>query len=78
MGRVPVATDAPAIPFERQLAHLGLDVKIDKEAPKQPPFQATKEEFLSAAHLYREHCALCHGLPVSYTHLDVYKRQPLA
>lgn len=79
MGRVPVATDAPAIPFERQLAHLGLDAKIDKEAPKQPPFQATKDEFLSAAHLYREHCALCHGLPnepKSFTAQGMYPQPP--
>ncbi len=63
MGYVPVATDAPDIPFERQLAHMGLNAKIDKEAPKTPPFQASKDDLLSAAHLYREHCAVCHGLP---------------
>jgi len=62
-GFVPVATDSPDMPFERKLAHMGLNAHIDKEAPKQPPFQASKEDFLTAAHLYREHCAVCHGLP---------------
>jgi thiosulfate dehydrogenase len=62
-GYAPVATDSPAMPLERRLAHMGLDAKIDKEAPKVPPFQASEDDFMSAAHLYREHCAMCHGLP---------------
>jgi thiosulfate dehydrogenase len=62
-GFVPVATDSPDMPFERTLAHMGLNAHIDKEAPKNPPFQASKDDFMSAAHLYREHCAVCHGLP---------------
>jgi len=62
-GAIPVATDAPDMPFERTLAHMGLDAHVDKEAPKTPPFQATKDDFIGGAHLYREHCAVCHGLP---------------
>ena len=62
-GFVPVATDSPDMPFERTLAHMGLNAHIDKEAPKDPPFQASKDDFMSGAHLYREHCAVCHGLP---------------
>lgn len=79
MGYVPVATDAPAIPFERTLAHMGLNAKIDKEAPKDAPFQATKDDLLSAAHLYREHCAFCHGLPnepKTFTAQGMYPRPP--
>jgi thiosulfate dehydrogenase len=63
LGFFPVATDAPDLPFERQLAHMGLHAIIDKDAPRNPPFQASKDDFLSAVHLYREHCAVCHGLP---------------
>jgi thiosulfate dehydrogenase len=63
LGFIPVATDSLDMPFERQLAHMGLDAHIDKEAPKAAPFKASKDDFLSAAHLYREHCAPCHGLP---------------
>lgn len=63
MGYVPVAADAPDLPFERKLAHLDQHAIIDKEAPKQAPFQASKDDFMSAAHLYREHCAVCHGVP---------------
>jgi hypothetical protein len=78
-GFVPVATDSPPLPFERQLAHMGLDAKIDREAPKTPPFQPTKDDFLSAAHLYREHCAMCHGLPKepkTFTAQGMYPRPP--
>jgi thiosulfate dehydrogenase len=63
LGFAPVATDAPAMPFETRLAHMALNGKVDKEAPKTAPFQASKDDFLSGAHLYREHCAPCHGLP---------------
>lgn len=78
-GHVPVATDAPDMPFEGLLAHMGLDAKIDKEAPKTPPFQATKDDLLAAAHLYREHCAMCHGLPnepKTFTAQGMYPRPP--
>jgi mono/diheme cytochrome c family protein len=79
MGNVPVATDSPDIPFERQLARMGLDAKIDKEAPKDTPFQASKDDLLSAAHLYREHCEVCHGLPSepkTFTAQGMYPRPP--
>ena len=62
-GFFPVATDAPALPFEMQLAHMGLNAQIDKNGTKTPPFQASKDDYLSGVHLYRQHCAPCHGLP---------------
>jgi mono/diheme cytochrome c family protein len=63
LGLVPVATDSPALPFEKQLAHMALNAKIDSEAPKTLPLQASSDDLSSGAHLYREHCAMCHGLP---------------
>src|SRR5579875_2622912 len=61
-GYAPVATAASPIPFERKLAHLGLDARIRKEAPKAAPFQASEANLENAAHLYRDHCAICHGV----------------
>lgn len=61
-GYAPVATAASPIPFERKLAHLGLDAKIDKEAPKTAPFQADAGDLENGAHLFRTHCAPCHGV----------------
>jgi cytochrome c len=62
-GFFPVATDAPPLPFEMQLAHMGLHAQIDKSGTKTPPFQASKDDYLSGVHLYRQDCAPCHGLP---------------
>ena len=62
-GYVAVATAAPPMPFERQLAHLALHAHIRKEAPADSPLQADDENFLAGAHVYRNECASCHGLP---------------
>lgn len=61
-GYAPVATASSPIPFERKLAHMGLDARIRADAPKSVPFQPTEADMQNAAHLYREHCAVCHGV----------------
>jgi thiosulfate dehydrogenase len=58
-----VATSAPLMPFERQLAHMALDARLEKEMPKQAPIAADEPNLLAGAHLYLEHCAVCHGVP---------------
>lgn len=62
-GMAPVATNAGEMPFERWYAHMALNVAIKKGAPKNAPFQASDADLQTAAHLYREHCAVCHALP---------------
>ena len=62
-GYAPVATASSPMPFEKQLAHMALDARIDKEAPKSAPIQATDENYLAGARVYRTNCAICHGLP---------------
>jgi len=61
-GYAPVATAAPPIPFEIKLAHMALNARIDKDAPKNAPFQASEADLENGAHFYREHCSMCHGL----------------
>lgn len=61
-GYAPVATASSPIPFERTLARMGLAARIKKDAPKSAPFQASDADMQTAAHLYREHCAICHGV----------------
>ena len=63
LGMAPVATAAGPWPFEAKLAHMALDARVDKEAPKAAPFQATETDMQEGAHLYRQHCSVCHGLP---------------
>src|SRR5512140_3721046 len=64
LGLAPVATSAQAMPFERRLAKIGLDKRIAKEMPKNPPnFQMGDAEYQAAAGIYKDNCAFCHGLP---------------
>src|SRR3954447_9057751 len=62
-GYAPVATASSPMPFEKQLAQMALNERIRQEAPKNAPIQASDENFLAGAHIYRKHCAMCHGLP---------------
>jgi mono/diheme cytochrome c family protein len=62
-GYAPVATAASPIPFEKQLAHIALNARIRKEAPKNLPIPPSEDNYLNGARSYRVHCAVCHGLP---------------
>ncbi len=62
-GYAPVATAASPLPFEKKLAHMALNARIEKEAPRTVPIPVNDENFVAGAHLYRTHCAVCHGLP---------------
>lgn len=62
-GRVPVATSAPAMPFEKTITRMGLHAAIEQGAPKTVPLTADETVYLSGVQTYREHCAVCHGLP---------------
>jgi thiosulfate dehydrogenase len=63
LGLAPVATAAPPLPFEKRITRIGLNAVIDKEAPKSSPIPATEEAYAAGAKIYRDHCAVCHGLP---------------
>jgi mono/diheme cytochrome c family protein len=62
-GRAPVATADAAMPFEKTLAKKALDARIGKEAPKSSPVAADEANFLGGAAIYKQNCAVCHGLP---------------
>jgi thiosulfate dehydrogenase len=62
-GSAPVATAAPEMPFEKMLAHGALSAHIAKEMPKSVPVPADETNFAAGAQVYRENCAVCHGLP---------------
>jgi len=61
-GSAPVATAAPAMPFEKTLASGALDAHIRKEMPKTVPVPADEADFIAGANVYRENCAVCHGI----------------
>lgn len=63
MGQAPVATSAAPMPFEKKLAHKALNAIVEREMPKTVPLPADELNLAAGAVVYREHCAVCHGLP---------------
>jgi thiosulfate dehydrogenase len=63
LGLAPVATAAPPLPFEKRITSIALNARIDKEAPKSSPIPASEATYAAGAKVYRDHCAVCHGLP---------------
>jgi len=61
-GGAPVATAASPMPFEKTLANGALEAHIRKEMPKTVPVPADEPNFLAGANVYRENCAVCHGI----------------
>lgn len=62
-GIAPVATAAPPMPFEKMFASMALHARIDKEMPKSAPIAADEAAYSAGAQIYKEDCAVCHGLP---------------
>ena len=64
-GAAPVATTDPDMPFEAFFARKAQHLRIGKEMPKNVPTQPTEANYLAGAELYKQHCAVCHGLPLA-------------
>jgi thiosulfate dehydrogenase len=62
-GHAPVATSAPAMPLERKLAKTALHAYLDKLPHPQPQVPADEANLIAGARVYKEQCAVCHGLP---------------
>jgi mono/diheme cytochrome c family protein len=62
-GIAPVATSAPPMPFEKTFARMALHARLDKEVPKSVPIAADEAAYSAGAEVYKQHCAVCHGLP---------------
>jgi len=62
-GMAPVATAAPPMPFEKTFARMALHARLDKEMPKTVPITADEAALTAGAQVYKDHCAVCHGLP---------------
>ena len=62
-GRAPAAVTDPPLPYEKKLAHGALNAHIDRDGPKESPVPADEASFLAGAEVYKQNCAVCHGLP---------------
>jgi mono/diheme cytochrome c family protein len=63
MGMMPVATLAPMAPLERTIVSMALRAQFRKQFGVKAPFAPTAAVYTAGAKIYREHCAVCHGLP---------------
>ncbi len=64
-GSAPVATTDSDMPFEHYFARTALAKRVEKEMPKIVPTPLTEANYMGGAELYKQHCAVCHGLPLS-------------
>jgi thiosulfate dehydrogenase len=67
------------MPFEKRFARMGLHARMDKEYPRTAPIQGNDENYSAGAHIYREHCAVCHGTvgqPITSVAKGMYPRPP--
>jgi mono/diheme cytochrome c family protein len=63
LGLAPVATASTPLPFEKRITGMALNARVNKEAPKSSPISASNEVYAAGARIYRNNCAVCHGLP---------------
>jgi mono/diheme cytochrome c family protein len=64
-GSAPVATTDSDMPFENFFAHKALNARIAKDMPKNIPIQPTEANYVAGAELYKQNCAVCHGVPLT-------------
>ena len=62
-GNPPVAVADPPFPMEKQIVSIPLHARIDREMPHSVPIEASDSNLEAGAHIYRQNCAACHGLP---------------
>ncbi len=63
LGFLSLATTANPLPMEEFLARTALHESVGSAAGRRDPLPVTDENLLGGAQEYREHCAVCHGLP---------------
>jgi len=64
-GRAPVAANGPEMPFEHRMAHMALDAYLAKQPHPEPQVPADEKNLLAGAEVYKQNCAVCHGVPGS-------------
>lgn len=60
-GKVPVAVNDPAFPYEQRLVHIPLNARIERETVGTH-LEADPTNLTAGARIYTERCAVCHGL----------------
>jgi thiosulfate dehydrogenase len=78
LGMAPTAVADSPLPFERRLAHMALNSRINRQEQEQPPLAADESNLRAGAQVYKDQCAICHGLPGRPAPLasNLYPRAP--
>jgi thiosulfate dehydrogenase len=61
-GHPPVAVADAPLPYEADIVHIAMGKRIHAEMPAAAPIEASAPNLEIGAHIYRENCAMCHGL----------------
>jgi thiosulfate dehydrogenase len=64
-GSAPVATTDSDMPFERFIVRKALHARLTRDMPKNVPIEANEANYVGGAELYKQHCAVCHGVPLA-------------
>ena len=62
-GSAPVAVTDPPIPFEGTFAHMALNAYLKKLPHPEPQVPENEASYMAGAEVYKQNCAVCHGLP---------------
>src|ERR1700680_4243615 len=63
LGLAPVATASAPLPFEQLVTGVALRARVKREAPTSSPIPPREGVYAVGARIYRNNCAVCHGLP---------------
>jgi thiosulfate dehydrogenase len=62
-GGVPMDTSAKPLPLEKTVAKLALRASIGNAAAEKNPLPVNDANMLAGLDQYKNHCAVCHGIP---------------
>jgi thiosulfate dehydrogenase len=62
-GKAPAAAGDPPLPFEDSLAKMALRAREGSASSLKSPIAADEATLVAGAKVYKENCAVCHGLP---------------
>jgi thiosulfate dehydrogenase len=62
-GKAPAAAADPPLPLEERLAKMALRAREGSAKSLKSPIGADEATLVAGAKIYKENCAVCHGLP---------------
>lgn len=62
-GGMPVATKGPAMPFEHYIARTAMRAAMKGQTDLPPAVTADEINLLAGTKIYKNNCAVCHGIP---------------